>query len=91
MSWNGVSVIPLQTNERPDVVVHSDASGSWGCEAVWDEGWIHYKWPPELTHTPITPKETLPIVLACTVWGQMWKTKTTLMYRDNEAAVTSIN
>ena len=72
-SWNGVSAIPLQNNKTPDVMVYSDASGSLGCAAWWDEGWIHYEWPPELTQTPITPKETLPMVLACAVGGRMWK------------------
>ena len=72
-SWNGVSAIPLQNNKTTHVVVYSDAAGSLGCAAWWDKGWIHYNWPTALTHTPITPKETLPMVLACTVWGRMWK------------------
>ena len=64
-SWNKVSAIPLQNNKTPEVVVYSDAFGSLqGCAAWRDKGWIHYNWPTELTHTPITPKETLPMVLA---------------------------
>ena len=76
---------------QPDVVVHSDALGSLGCAAWWSKGWFLHGWPSELSQNSITPKETLPIVLACAVWGQMWKNKTVLMYSDNQAAVVSLN
>ena len=75
-SWNGISMVRSQTQRQPDVVVHSDASGSVGCAAWWSEGWFLYEWPPELTQTSIMPKETLPIVLACALWGRMWRNKT---------------
>ena len=86
-----VSAIPLQNNKTPNVMFYSNASGSLGCAAWGGEVWIHYEWSPEITQTPITPKETLPMMLECTVWGRMWKDKYILMYCDNEAALTSLN
>ena len=86
-----MSMVRSQTQLQPDVVVHSDASSSVGCAAWWSEGWFLYEWPPELTQTSIMPKETLPIVLACALWGRMWRNKTVLMYCDNQAAVISLN
>ena len=41
--WNGVSVIPGPA--RDEVVVTSDASGSWGCGAWTQDSWLQYKWP----------------------------------------------
>ena len=35
-SWNGISMVQSQTQMQPDVVVHSDASGSFGCAAWWN-------------------------------------------------------
>ena len=39
-SWNGVSLLrPLRT-ACPDIVLHSDASGGWGCGAYWQSLWF---------------------------------------------------
>ena len=91
--WNGVSAVAEKYIEsaHPDVVVHCDASGSIGCAAWWSEGWLHYEWPPEVAAASITPKETLPVVFACAVWGQLWRNKRIRVYCDNEAAVANLN
>ena len=57
-SWNGVLMVQLETWMQPDVVVHSDASGSLDCAAWWSEGWFLYEWPPKLSQNTIPPKET---------------------------------
>ena len=89
--WNGVSAAVSLELVQPDVVVHSDASGSIGCAAWWSEGWLHYEWPPEVAAASITPKETLPVVFACAVWGQLWGNKWIRFYCDNKAAVANLN
>ena len=35
-SWNGVSMIWRESLLTPGVEIWTDASGSWGCGAVWD-------------------------------------------------------
>ena len=89
--WNGVSMIPFGDPQLADVVVHTDASGNLGCAAWWPDGWLQYSWPPEMVETHITPKEALPIVLACAVWGEEWNNKKIHVYCDNEAAAISLN
>eukprot|EP00731_Ephydatia_muelleri_P020611 Em0013g338a len=44
-----------------------------------------------MVETHITPKEALPIVLACAVWGEEWNNKKIHVYCDNEAAAISLN
>ena len=34
--WNGISAL---NKGEPDMIVTSDASGSWGCGAFWEEQW----------------------------------------------------
>ena len=89
--WNGVSMIPFGDPQLADVVVHTDASGNLGCAAWWPDGWLRYSWPPEWVETHITPKEALPIVLACAVWGEEWINKEIHVYCDNEVAAISLN
>lgn len=91
--WNGVSALTGESDEsaQQDVVVHCDASGSISCTAWWNEGWLHYEWPPEVAAVAfITPKETPPVVLACAVWGQCWRNKLIRIYCDNEAAIANL-
>ena len=60
--WNGVSVLYSSNVERPDISLWSDASGSWGCGAVWNK-WFQVSWQklPEFEKAPIAPKELLPL------------------------------
>eukprot|EP00731_Ephydatia_muelleri_P016296 Em0009g720a len=91
LEWRVSGGRKILESAQPDVVVHCDASGSIGCAAWWSEGWLHYEWPPEVAAASITPKETLPVVFACAVWGQLWRNKLIRVYCDNEAAVANLN
>ena len=42
--WNGVSVLYKRRIDIPDVQIWSDASGSWGCAAVWGNQWLLVSW-----------------------------------------------
>ena len=36
-AWNGVSLLRAVKRDSPDIVITSDASGSWGCGAFWQQ------------------------------------------------------
>ena len=82
--WNGVSVIPGPA--RDEVVVTSDASGSWGCGAWTQDSWLQYKWPDNCDFH-ISFKELFALVLAAAVWGRGWNGSMVQWRCDNQAAV----
>eukprot|EP00731_Ephydatia_muelleri_P006555 Em0003g803a len=90
LEWRVSGGRKILESAQPDVVVHCDV-GSIGCAAWWSEGWLHYEWPPDVAAASIMPKETLPMVFACAVWGQLWRNKRIRVYCDNEAAVANLN
>ena len=73
--WNGVSLLPKTATPRVHVV--SDASGSWGAAACWDNEWFQIAWSdyPEFKEAPIAAKELLPILVAAAVWGNKWQSE----------------
>ena len=42
--WNGLSIAWDLKRCNPDIIVHSDASGSWGCEAYSASYWFQLEW-----------------------------------------------
>ena len=70
-SWNGLSLLQCTTTQMPIAYESSqtDASGSWGCGAFFEGRWLQLKWSPQWSEVQIMPKELLPIVLSCVVWG----------------------
>ena len=74
-SWNGVSMLVQVQSQHPDIKVWSDASGSWGCAAVWNGKWFQISWKdhPEFMDTSIAGKEMLPIAVAAAIWGKEWR------------------
>ena len=91
-NWNGVSVISQGSDEVPDFEFCSDASGSWGGGAVWDNQWFQIEWArfPEFMNTAIAAKELLPVVVAVVVWGWKWTGRVVLCRCDNQAVVSVI-
>ncbi len=91
--WNGVSILSLGPANPPDLHVWSDASGSWGCAAIWYPHWFQVSW--DLAHSfsraSIAAKELLPILLAACVWGAHWKGLTVQCNCDNQAVVSILN
>ena len=75
--------------QSPDFSIWSDASGSWGCAAVWDSHWFQVAWQncEEFSEASIAAKEMLPILVAAAVWGRQWVGSTVLCNSDNEAVV----
>ena len=79
-------------SQHPDIKVWSDASGSWGCAAVWNGKWFQISWKdhPEFMDTSIAGKEMLPIAVAAAIWGKEWRGCTVEFNCDNEAVVHSL-
>ena len=89
--WNGVSIFNSVVHTPPSATVTSDASGCWGCGAFSSAGtWFQFCWPPAWAPNHITVKELVPIVVACAVWGHLWKGKTVRCLCDNAAVVAII-
>ena len=72
----------------PHIVFSSDASGSWGCGAVWQREWLQCPWDGVWLETTM---EVLPIVLAVALWGKRWEHMHVLVECDNMAVVQVIN
>lgn len=97
-AWNGVSLL---LDVGPGRVSHrfvTDASGQFGCGALWGSKWLQLQWTPpsradsfNLPEASITLQELLPVVLACAVWGPAWKHTLVEVYCDNQGAVAVIN
>lgn len=73
----------------PDVTMFSDASGNWGCGAIWNRHWLQWEWEGLWSDQQITIKELVPIVAACAIWGSAWQDKQVFMC-DNMAVVQVI-
>ena len=86
--WNGKSTMPPS---NPSFVIRSDASGSWGCGAVYDNRWFQLEWPPLWKAVSIAPKEIVPIVMAVILWGPYWAGQRVCCLCDNAAVVAAVN
>ena len=91
-AWNGKSMMAGVVKGRPQVVMTSDASGSWGCGAYLSSGeWFQLELPSSWDGIHITMKELLPIVIGAAVWGSQWKGVSVLCRCDNAAVVAIVN
>ena len=65
-TWNGVSLMRDVSQHSPTFKIWSDASGGWGCGAVWEDQWFQVQWSewPGFVGASIAAKELLPIITA---------------------------
>ena len=75
----------------PDTQVISDASGTWGCGAIWKGEWLQYQWETTWQHLSIAAKELVPIVMAAALWGHKWQGMVVQFVSDNKAVVAVSN
>ena len=77
------------------VTATSDASGSWGCDALCGNHQFQLQWEGmgNTAQYGITTKELLPIPIAAVVrgWGWEWKGQTVLVRCDTMAVVVIVN
>ena len=88
-NWNGTGLIP-QDRITPTVKLYTDAAGSWGCGASWNQQWFQVQWSEAATPLPISVKEMLPIIMAAATWGAQWHGQLVACYCDNQAVVATL-
>ena len=88
--WNGISLLWNSRKQDPDIIVLSDASGSWGCGVCWGAQWLQLQWSPHLKDLSIAVKELIPVVLAAAMFGPQWSRKVIQFEVDNIAVVQVI-
>ena len=88
-SWNGTGLV-IPPNPTTHIVT-SDASGSWGCGAWFQDNWFSISWEQSHSTLHITVKEMVPILLAAITWGHNWKGGQVVVRCDNMAVVTALN
>ena len=87
-SWHGVSLWLFPGMSAPtDVEVTSDAAGSLGLGAFYNNEWFSGAWVPSQADQSITYKELFPVVVASHVWGSQWSRRHVLFRSDNKAVV----
>ena len=89
--WNGTSILRVLGVSQHDLSLQTDASGCWGCGAVWDDQWFQLQWPKAWETIDIAVKELLAIMLAAAAWGKHWQGRFVLFESDKNAAVCNIN
>lgn len=86
--WNARSLMQVHnTVWTPQITFSADASGNWGCGAIWKSRWIQCSWHSTWRLKSIALKELLPIVVACAMWGLLWAHKQVQVQSDNSAVV----
>ena len=91
-TWNGVSFMDCSPQTpHANYQITTDASGSWGCGAVFETQWFQLAWSTEWTRMDIMAKELVPIVLSCAVWGPLILQKKLEFRCDNHSLVDAIN
>ena len=89
-NWNGISFLHPGKYMHPQATIHTDASGHWGCGAVFNTLWFQLQWPKQWLPVAIMVKELVPIVLACAAWGPMLTSQTVHFQCDNTRMVAAI-
>ena len=89
--WNGVSMLWDSLFINPEFTMFSDASGSWGCGAVWRViGFIVHGQLPS-NPLSIAVKELVPVVLPAAIFGQQWQGHLIQFSVDNMSVVHIVN
>ena len=82
-NWNGTGP---QDGITPSTTLFTDASGSWGCGAFWNQRWLQFHWSRSAAPLPISVKEMLPIIMAAATW----RDQCVACYCDNQAVVATL-
>ena len=88
---NGISVLWDTQRYSSDITVYSDASGSWGCRALWQQKWFNLPCSAQLQTCSIAVKELVPVVVTAALYGSQWRGKIVTFRVDNIAVVEVLN
>ena len=91
-SWEGLSFFLMPTwAPLPDFQVSSDASGSLGFGAIFNNQWFFGAWSASQQPLSIAYKELFPIVVAAYLWGPGWASRRVEFLCDNESVVAVLS
>ncbi len=92
-SWNGMSMLLPYRLTSPNMVLVSDASGRWGCGALWGTQWLQLRWEARwgVDSLSIAFKELVQVIIAAIIWGRRWRGLVVRCRSDNQATVAVIN
>ena len=65
--------------------MQSDASGRWGCGAVW-----RHQWSTATADLGIAVKEAIPVVLSAFAWGRQWAGMRVCFAVDNSTVASAL-
>uniref|UniRef100_A0A1X7U0I3 Reverse transcriptase/retrotransposon-derived protein RNase H-like domain-containing protein n=2 Tax=Amphimedon queenslandica TaxID=400682 RepID=A0A1X7U0I3_AMPQE len=68
--WNRVIMLWNPKHSPADILVFSDASGSWEGGAFCSHLWFSFKWPLNLKPTSMQVKELIPVFIAAALFGR---------------------
>ncbi|KAL1936893.1 hypothetical protein VTO73DRAFT_4842 [Trametes versicolor] len=89
-AWNGVSLID---SNRPQVSLHTDASGTKGAGGILSDLWFAVRIPRRYRERDIKFKEFYAIIYAILCWGDRFRGHHVLFHTDNtdvHAAITNL-
>ena len=94
--WNGTNIfLDIVPTNLPEHEFSTDASGSIGYGAFFNNFWFQGKWSSQFHgHTEqqsIAWKELFPVYLACSVWGNLWSGKRIILWCDNISVTQILN
>ena len=85
-TWNGTAkFIDPNSVLAADMLLCTDASGSYGCGAYYQGTWFFHAWRPHQHLQSIQWKELFTIVAAALTWGHQWHGKRVKFMCDNHA------
>nr|VWO98972.1 Dual O-methyltransferase/FAD-dependent monooxygenase CTB3 (Cercosporin toxin biosynthesis cluster protein 3) [Includes: O-methyltransferase (EC, FAD-dependent monooxygenase (EC ] [Ganoderma boninense] len=78
--WNGIAIIDPA---RPQIAIHTDASGTKGAGGVLQDMWFAVRIPRRYQHRDIKFKEFYAIIYAILCWGDHLRGGHVLFHTDN--------
>ncbi|CAF1481001.1 unnamed protein product [Didymodactylos carnosus] len=96
-NWNTRSLfLELATISNADLELFTDASGSIGHGAIFQDRWFSGTWDVDFLGLAQNTRESalielFPIVAAAFIWGSLWQRKRIVFYCDNEPLVYILN
>ena len=78
------------SSNLPTTGLSTDASGSWGSGALWQDAWFQIQSPPQAQALSIAEKELIPIILACDTWDQQWSGSQVQCNCDNQVVMACL-
>ena len=96
--WNGISFFYNDFHSSPeDLQLFTDAAPSVGYGGYYGGRWFAEEWPEELKKNQCDSDhssalfELYPIVVAASLWGAEWSSRSILVHSDNQTTVNIIN